>query len=287
VFRSLDNGLNFEPSFNVLLAATQTHSPANLISIPPSSPGVTGACAAGCLIQWTTEGANGNSNFTMKSFDDGVTWSGLTAVGSAFPQNDEETAIAWVGGMKLIAVTRVGRSASNNLGWPEPLMIHTSSDLGATWSQYLSNLPSGPCTGLNPDSYFWSDQFTTPSGFFNPHNLAQFTMFYGERFNCPVGSNTRWRTLTFDMTDAFTNNGQSFPIPQILDLAPGVVYGSGHTAYSGAAPTLSNRIVMAWEQAVSTTQEDIFVTTFEYPPLLPIVQQMGGGTSIKGGTSIQ
>lgn len=287
VFRSLDNGANWEQSFNVLLAATQTHSPANQVSIPPGSPSVTGPCAAGCLIQWTTEGGNGNTNATMKSFDDGVNWSNLITIPGIFPNNDEESAVAWLGGMKLLVITRVGRAASNNLGWPEPLMVHTSTDLGTNWTQRVSNLPTGPCTGLDPDSYFWSDQFTKPSGFFNPKNAAQFTVFMGERFGCPVGSDNRWRTLTFDMNDAFNGNGQTFPMPQILNLAPGVVYGNGHTTYSGAAPTNGNRIVMAWEQAVSTTLEDIFVTTFDYPPLLPIIQSIGGGMRVGGGMAIK
>lgn len=264
VWRSTDDGATWGQSFNVALAATQTHSPANMLSIPPSSAGVTGACAAGCLIQWTTEGASANANFTMKSFDDGVTWSGLTAVGSVFPQNDEETAIAWAGGMKLIAYTRTGRSASNNLGWPEPLFVHTSSDLGATWSHYLSNIPTGPCT-VNPDSYFWSDQYTKPSGFVNPKDASQFTMILGERFGCPVGSDTRWRTTTFNMADTHTGHGQNTPMPQMLNLAPGVVYGSGHTSYSGAWPTASGKVLMAFERSVSTTAEDIYVTTLSYP----------------------
>jgi hypothetical protein len=264
VFRSLDNGANWEPSFNVLLASTHTHSPANMISIQPGSPGVTGPCAAGCLVQWTTEGGNGNSNYIMYSYDDGVTWSGMNAVGSLFPQNDEESTMAWAGGMKLIVYTRVGRAYSNNLGWPEPLQVHTSNDLGITWSQYTSNFPSGPCT-VNPDSYFWGDQFTKPAGFVNPKNSAQFTMIWGERFSCPVGSTTRWRTVTFNALDTYNGHGQNTPMPQILDLAPRVVYGSGHTAYSGADSTASGKILMAWEQAVSTTAEDIFTTTLTYP----------------------
>lgn len=265
VFRSLDNGANWEPSFNVTLAATQTHSPANMISIPPGSPGVSGSCAAGCLIQWTTEGGFGNTNFTMKSYDDGVTWTDLLGTTTAFPNSDEETAIAWPGGMNLIAYTRVGRASSSNLGWPEPIMVRTSSNLGTTWSQYISNLPTGPCT-VNPDSYFWIDQFTRLVGFVNPQNPTQFTFMYGERFNCPIGSDNRWRTVTFDMAATYAGFGKNTPMPQMLNLAPGVAYGSGHTTYSGAWPTADNNVLMAWEQAVSLTAEDIYVSIFSYPP---------------------
>jgi hypothetical protein len=287
VFRSLDNGATWEPSFNVLLASTQTHSPANMLSIPPSSSGVTGACAAGCLIQWTTEGGNGNANFVMYSYNDGITWTHLTPTSSVFPQSDEETAMAWAGGMNLIAYTRVGRSAQNNLGWPEPLVVRTSSDLGATWKFGLSNLPSGPCS-VSPNSPFWVDQFTKPSGFINPSNPAQFTMVYGERLTCSAieGGQFRWRTVTFDTSSTFSGLGQNTPLPQILDLAPGVIYGSGHTTYSGASPISAGAFLMAWEQAVSTSAEDIYVTTMYYPGYAPI-KRISGGMMINCGLSIK
>jgi len=222
----------------------------------------------------------------MYSYDDGVTWSGLSAIGSVFPQNDEETSITWAGGMKLIAFTRVGRSAQTNLGWPEPLAVHVSNDLGATWTMYLSNLPSGPCS-VSPDSPFWVEQFTKPSGFINPNNPAQFTMVYGERLTCSAieGNQFRWRTVTFDSAGTFTGNGQNTPMPQILDLAPGVSYGSGHTTYSGAWPISAGSFLMAWEQAVSTSAEDIYVTTMYYPGYAPI--NRSGGMTINGGLSIK
>jgi hypothetical protein len=270
-WRSLDNGATWEPASNVTLTSTQTHSPANMLSIPSGSSGVTGSCSTGCLIQWTTYGGAANANRIMYSYDDGVTWGDVHNIPNNFPQTDEETAIAWAGAMKLIAYTRVGRSASNNLGWPEPIMAFTSSDLGTTWTQALSNLPTGPCAGINPDSYFWSDQFTKPSGFVNPNNSAQFTFMYGERFGCSTGGVTtpndnRWRTVTFNMASVFSGIGQNTPMPQILSLAPvGLAYGSGHTTYSGAWPMTNNKVLMAWEQAVSTTAEDIYVSSFSYP----------------------
>jgi hypothetical protein len=196
-----------------------------------------------------------------------------------FPNEADESTLIWPGGMNLISFTRTGRPASNNLGWPEPVAVDYTSNLGSTWTFNLSNIYTGPC-GVTPNT-IWSDEFTHPSAFINPINPSQITMVFGERKSCTSGpTGIYWRTVTFNASSAFSGAGMNLPLSQVLNLNPGQV-NFNHTSYSSAIPVGSNSMLMSWEEGDTTTTEDIYVEPLTYPCGICIGSGIRLGSGIK------
>lgn len=282
-FRSTDNGDTWSLTNQSGIIG---YGPANLISIPAGSVGVTGSCASGCQIQRVWVYQQSSSNALIFSYDDGQTWSApslIPAFNGSVPGEADESVLAWPGAMQLISFTRSVRAGSTNLGWPAPILVNTTPDLGATWTFNPSNLTTGPCS-VTP-SLSWSDDFTHPSIVTNPLNSAQSTVIWGERLSCTGQTpGIRWTTFTFNTLDAYTNKGTDIPARQVLNLNPGGT-NFNHTSYSGSAIRNGNSIVMAWEQGQTSSTEDIFTTTLAFPQTNPIL--VSGAVTFSNSVTIK
>jgi hypothetical protein len=293
--RSTDNGVTWSvPAF----ITTPTYSSANeftnptsdMISIPSGSPGVTGPCATGCIFT-PILGENGGATGLIFSYNDGVAWTDPVTIPQTWPYSVEEKALIWTGGMNLLMFQRPSWSGSVNGGWPVPLMVLYSSDLGTTWNSYsyntgqstqygsISNLPVSTCAVAPNVS--WSDNWTEPSVVVDPQQPTVATMLIGERFNCSGVNKFRWQIVTFDFTTAFTNAGQNLPLPQILDIDP-IVTAQPHTTYSTLAVLSNSQLLMAFERGNTTTTEDIYTTVISY-----LGQAAVSSIGFVGGTTIQ
>lgn len=272
---------------------------ANLISIPPSSPGVTGSCASGCSFI-PVLGENGGRTGLIFSYDHGATWSDPLPIPAAnfntWPYSTEERAVIWTGGMNLLVFNRPSWDYASTGGWPTPLMVLYSSNLGTGWNSYIwngsfteygsvSNLPVAACAvAPNVD---WSDTLTRPSVAIDPQNSAVVTLLYGERFGCNGTNKYRWDVVTFNASSAFSNAGQNLPIPQLLNLDP-VTTTQPHTTYSYMIPLNSTQLLMAYEQGNTPTTEDIYTTVLSHNNGVSIANgiKLANGVKIQGTSAL-
>jgi hypothetical protein len=296
IMRSTDNGATWTvPAFltTPTYSANKFINPTvNLISIPPASSGVTGPCAAGCIMTLPL-GENGGVTGPTFSYDDGVTWADPVNMYPplSLPGEAEERAIIWAGGMKLMMFERGGIGSSINFGWPEGLLFIESTNLGTSWNTWtnagatvkggVSNLPLPACS-VSPSANIWSDFLTRPSVSIDPQDPSLATLLYGNRMGCNSVNTFNWSVVTFNIATAFTNLGQDLPVPQTLSLYTGSLTAP-HTTYSYSIPLGVNSLLMAYEQGNTSSTEDIYTTILIYQRQM----QITGGMTLSGGVTLQ
>lgn len=265
---------------------------ANLLTIAPGTPGVTGPCAPGCsFISVYGENAYVGQRGLIFSYDHGVTWSDPVPIPQSWPYTVEERAFLNPSGMNLIQFVRPTQDFAVSGGLsPNQMMVYTSSNLGTTWNSYTynaatqygdaSNLPLTACN-VTPGTA-WHDTWTRPSVAINPNNPSLATLLYGERYNCGAVTTYDWKIASFNIASAFSANGQNLPLPQTLALDP-ITTTQPHTTYSYLAPLNSTQLLMAYEQGNTTTTEDIYTVAISYP----VGQTVSGNIKLSGGIAIQ
>lgn len=273
--------------------ANQFDNPtSNMITIPPGSSGVTGACATGCSFI-PILGINGCSACTGLIFNtDGTltAWSDPVAFPSGFyPFTTEEKAMVWAGGMNLLMLSRPGTNDING-GGPTSIAAATSSNLGTSWNSYTpvsttetggaTNLSIGPCP-VAPQVE-WVDIFTRPAVAINPNNSSLASLFYGERLTCSGVGTFQLHGVTFNIATAFSNVATTLPAQRTV-LSLNSAATQLHTAYCYAIPLNSTQILAACEQGHASTNEDIMVV----PVSFPSGQTTGGSISLGGNTTLQ
>jgi hypothetical protein len=255
----------------------------NIVGIPAGSPGVTGSCASGCIVKPVRVG--GDLLDLIFSYDDGVTWTDEKLIVDQAGY-DDETALVWAGGNKLMAFIRSSREQASD-GGPTPLPVVYSSDMGTTWTgscpvPAFTNVsqcttPAQP-NSLTPGSLYCNpvigteDQFTNPSPFPAPVGTGLVTLMFGDRFACqsPVTVFGFLRAVTFDPQNAFST--KTYPPVQFLFTIPS---NAGNTTYFYAKPTTGNNVLVVFENGLGTncnspigyTCEQIWEMTATYVPL--------------------
>lgn len=257
-------------------SANQVVNPtANLVSIPPGSPGVTGSCSTGCIfVNFFGENSPAFPFGMIYSYDEGVTWSTPVNIPNTWPTATEEIAWVWLGGNNLMGFMRPGQNSTTTAGWPVAIMLLYSTNLGATWNSYTYNgsfTEYGAVTNV-PLSYCsaplagWGDVLTAPSVVIDPQNPNVATLLYGERFVCNGVSINQWQLVSFNTGTAFSTGGQNLPLTQVF--APGYTgTAQPHTTYSNLTTMPgTNSLLMAYEQGSSLSVEDIYIAAISYAP---------------------
>jgi hypothetical protein len=269
---------------------------ANIVSIPPSSPGVTGTCASGCdLVSVFGENAFSGHVGLIITTNSGTSWADPLTINQTWPFSaGDERAILWAGGMNLMYFQRPSGDTAQltEQSSPTPPEVLISTNMGASYNSFSydggtqfgtpSNLPNSAC-GVTPGTS-WRDTFTRPSIAIDPNNSALATLLYGERLSCNGVSTFDWKIVTFNIASALSGNAQNLPLPQTLQLGCYTSTTQAHTTYSFGIPLNATQLLMVFEQGcVSSTALDIYAVTMNYP----VGQTVSGNVSFSGGVSIQ